>query len=306
MRAHGKPAGCVVSSESLCSPQELRGTEFFNDFLAWNNVAYGTFGLVEKNGSHLASLSIYRDSSSKEFEVAALDTLNFLVPHMQRAFKLHFQFSELRARAERTETALDMLSTGVIFLGDKGEVVLMNRSADELLRRKGGLRLEHRKLITSLCSESAALQSMIAAAAQTGSGKGLSAGGTLLITREQGRPLSVAVAPLPTIITALEKKPAAVLFISDPDQNLELPVGLLQRCYGLTAAEARLAILLVEGRALNEAAAICGVTRNTAKSQLRSIFSKTQVRRQGELIKVLLAGHGQIWRSSLASDPIRR
>jgi len=182
MRAHGKPAGCVCSSESLCSPQELRGTEFFNDFLAWNNVAHGTFGLVEKNGSHLASLSIYRDSSSKEFEVAALDTLNFLIPHMQRAFKLHFQFSELKARAERTETALDMLSTGVIFLGDKGEIVLMNRSADELLRRKDGLRLEHGKLITSLCSESAVLQSMIAAAAQTGSGKGLSAGGTMLIT----------------------------------------------------------------------------------------------------------------------------
>jgi DNA-binding CsgD family transcriptional regulator len=246
------------------------------------------FGLVETKGSRLASVSIYRNSASKQFEATDLDILRFLLPHMRRAFKLHFQFSESKARAEGTEIALNMLKNGVIFIGDKGQVVLVNRCADALLRRKDGIHLENGKLTAKRHLESAALQSMIAAATQTGNGKSLSAGGAILINRENGRPLSITVAPLPNTTMALEKRPAAVLFISDPDQNSELPVGLLQRCYGLTAAEARLAILLVEGRALNEAADFCGVTRNTAKTQLKNVFAKTQVQRQGELIRLLL------------------
>jgi DNA-binding CsgD family transcriptional regulator len=37
---------------------------------------------------------------------------------------------------------------------------------------------------------------------------------------------------------------------------------------------------VVEGRALKEAADLCGITHNTAKSQLKSIFLKTNVRHQ--------------------------
>jgi DNA-binding CsgD family transcriptional regulator len=51
---------------------------------------------------------------------------------------------------------------------------------------------------------------------------------------------------------------------------------------------------LLEGRSLKEAADLSGVAHNTAKSRLKSIFLKTQVQRQSELIKPLLAGSCQI------------
>jgi DNA-binding CsgD family transcriptional regulator len=79
-----------------------------------------------------------------------------------------------------------------------------------------------------------------------------------------------------------------VVFISDPDGQLELPADLLHRCYGLTAAEARLVSVLLEGHSLKEATDYCGIAHNTGKSQLKSIFSKTQVRRQTELIRLML------------------
>lgn len=289
-----KPEGWVGTSPELCRIETLKKTEVYNDLMVPFDIEHAMFGIFQKNREHLASISLFRSASSEEFQISDLDILRFLTPHMQRAFKLHFQFSELKARADQTENALNMLSTGVIFLGDSCEIVLLNRSADELLRRKDGLRLEQRKLTATLCSESAALQSMIAAAVQTSNGKGLSAGGTILVTREMGRPLSLTVAPLRNSMMALEKPPAAVLFISDPDQRVEVPADVLQRCYALTRAEARLAMLLLEGRSLNEAADTCAVTRNTAKSQLKSIFSKTQVQRQGELIKLILLSVGQL------------
>jgi DNA-binding CsgD family transcriptional regulator len=47
-------------------------------------------------------------------------------------------------------------------------------------------------------------------------------------------------------------------------------------------------MVLLEGHSLKGAAELCGVTLNTAKSQLKGVFAKTQVQRQAELIRVLL------------------
>ena len=174
---------------------------------------------------------------------------------------------------------LNKLATGVIFLGANGEVVLMNRRAHELLGTKDGLFSARGKLSAAVRVESDRLQGLIHGAVQTGRGSGLSAGGTILISREKRRPLSVTVAPLRDFNINLSHRPAAVLFISDPDRTPELPADLLQRCYGLTPAEVRLAMVLLEGHSLKEAANSCCVTYNTAKSQLKIIFLKTNVQR---------------------------
>lgn len=287
-RGKGKPAGYVCASQELCAVEELKRTEVYNDLMVRFNIEHGMFGLVQRDGYGWSTLSLYRSVSSGEFGASDLDILYFLIPHMQRAFRLHFQFSELRARSEGIEKALNMLTTGVIFLGAKGEVLLMNSAAEQILNSRDGLLLAHGKLGAAVYGESTRIQAMIGAAVKTGSGSGLSAGGTLLISRRKGRPISVTVAPLHEFSASFSHQPVAVLFISDPDRNPELPVDLLQRCYGLTPAEARLALVLLEGHSLKAAADSCGVTHNTAKSQLKSVFLKTEVQRQGELIRLLL------------------
>lgn len=289
MRARSKPVGRAFTSGQLCPFEELVRTEFYNDFLFRYGVVHGMFGLVERDVTSWASVSLYRGPLSCEFRDSDLDTLSLLVPHIQRAFKLHFQFSELKEHADGIESALNMLATGVVFLGHKNSVLFMNTGAEELLNRKDGLLLTQGKLNAAVYSESASLRAMIGETVGTGTGKGLSAGGTILISRKKGRPLSVTVAPLREFGIDSPRRPVAVLFISDPDRNPELPTDMLKRCYGLTPAEARLTLVLLEGHSLKAAADSCGVTHNTAKSQLKSTFLKTQVQRQGELIRLLLS-----------------
>ena len=60
------------------------------------------------------------------------------------------------------------------------------------------------------------------------------------------------------------------------------------RFFNLTAAEGRLAAWLMTGGNLSEYASEVGVTRNTARNQLQSVFQKVQVNRQAELVSVLL------------------
>jgi DNA-binding CsgD family transcriptional regulator len=288
MRAQSKLQGPACTSDWLCPREELVRTEFYNDFLSRYEIVHGMFGLIGHSENSWASVSLYRGSHSREFGVSDLGTLNLLVPHIRRAFGLRFQFSELKARNEGMEMALNMLTFGVILLGTKGEVLLMNSKAEQLLNRRDGLLLAHGKLGAAFSGESTRFQAIIGAAVRTGTGAGLSAGGSILISREKGRPISVTVAPLHEFSADLSQRPAAVVFISDSDQRVELPSDILQRCYGLTPAEARLAMVLLEGHSLRKAGDSCGVTNNTAKSQLKSVFLKTQVRRQGELIRLLL------------------
>ena len=57
--------------------------------------------------------------------------------------------------------------------------------------------------------------------------------------------------------------------------------------FGLTPAELRLARKLRDGRSLKEAAEELGVSFNTVRNQLRAVFDKMGLKRQGELIRAL-------------------
>jgi DNA-binding CsgD family transcriptional regulator len=69
-----------------------------------------------------------------------------------------------------------------------------------------------------------------------------------------------------------------------PDSNEQH----LRELYALTVVEARLAAWLSQGKSVEEAAAAMGVTVNTARAYLKRIYNKTGVRRQSELVRLLL------------------
>ena len=64
--------------------------------------------------------------------------------------------------------------------------------------------------------------------------------------------------------------------------------GRLQRlkaAYRLSPAEARLALHIIDGGSIASYADLTGVTPGTARVQLKSVFAKTGVSRQAELVK---------------------
>lgn len=62
---------------------------------------------------------------------------------------------------------------------------------------------------------------------------------------------------------------------------------VLRDLFGLTLAEARVAICLHNGLSVNDAAEQAGVRISTVRDQLSSIFSKTRTSRQSELVSIL-------------------
>ena len=78
------------------------------------------------------------------------------------------------------------------------------------------------------------------------------------------------------------------LFVSDPDERVEIPEERLRRLYALTPSEARIAARLTAGLRPEAVANELGVQVNTVRMHLKRIFVKTGTGRQSELVGLLL------------------
>jgi len=88
-----------------------------------------------------------------------------------------------------------------------------------------------------------------------------------------------------TLTNALADCQAMVILI-DPDARSRTPEMTLRSAFRLTEAEARVATQLALGNSLESVADQFGIAKETARSQLKSIFAKTGVHRQAELVVV--------------------
>ncbi len=87
--------------------------------------------------------------------------------------------------------------------------------------------------------------------------------------------------------TVFSENAVAILFIKNPDSKGTIPSDVLRELYVLTLAECRLAMLLLQGNSLSDAAAVLEVSCQTVRSQTGSMFQKTGMKRQSQLMALL-------------------
>jgi DNA-binding CsgD family transcriptional regulator len=116
------------------------------------------------------------------------------------------------------------------------------------------------------------------------------AGGVLRIPRPSGgAAYTVSIAPMNDRNVDLKSNGvAAVVFLHDPNKRQISTVHALIDSYGLTNVEAELATSLMHGKTLDECAIERGVSYNTMKTHLHSLFMKTGTNRQAGLVSLLL------------------
>lgn len=287
-RGRAYSAGHVCTSQSLCTLREMRTHEIYNDFMTKADIEHGMFAIVERNNSCLASLSLFRDRSRREFDDSDLQLLRFLDPHLRRAFRLHSHVLCLKSQAAGAEAAPDRLPTGIVCLAIGGEIIFMNRSANRTIAEKDGLLTARDRPRAERSDESSLLTRAIHGAASTSCSEGLSAGETIFISRRDRPALQVIVSPIRNSPVQTTRTIAVIVFINDPLSFPRPSQDVMRMLYGLTAAECRVALLLSEGQAPKEIANVIGVTANTVRSQIKSIFCKMGVKRQGDAIRLLL------------------
>ncbi|RLQ20710.1 hypothetical protein DWB85_16400 [Seongchinamella sediminis] len=213
-----------------------------------------------------------------------------IVPLMDNALKLYSAYTHNSFMEEFYEKLLGSMDIASVILNAKLEVLSSNIKADQILTSKDGvflrrntLRCSHgpdQKKLEEVCHE------LIARARDQGQ-------------IQHTRSISIDRASSDTKwdvhIRSVEKKNVA--FGEDGPELVLLLQGAVRDCvpsqsrlietFGVTPAEAKLITHLVDGLTLTAAAEALGVSRNTARTQLSSIFTKTGVNRQSQLVKLV-------------------
>lgn len=191
--------------------------------------------------------------------------------------------------------ALDLLHVGVIVCGTTGQMLVANDTAQEILQLHDGLELDEDGVPSATLEKSRSLAEMIRRTAKVArSGRTGNLETAFAIRRPSGK------RPLTLFVRAVNEKSenpgpqeaAALIMILDAALRLETAESELRQLYGFTATEAQVAKLLMEGLALEDCCSELGIRRTTVRMHLRNIFAKTGVRRQGELVSLLLKSIG--------------
>ncbi|MDB5985015.1 MAG: helix-turn-helix transcriptional regulator [Nevskia sp.] len=231
-----------------------------------------------------------RSHSAESFSPADKALMRYLLPHLKRSIQLHARLDLLECDRQLFAGTVNRMQLGMVSFAHDGSIVEMNQEARRILAEKDGIRLAGNNLCLDITPESRELQTMMRhALAGNSGGSGVVEG--LSVTRPSGRAkLGVLVRAIPFgRWSESRQRPAVAVFLRDPESNAAPPSNeLLRRLFGLTRMEAALAMLLVEGLTLDEAAEKMDVRRNTARTHLRSIFCKTNVTRQTMLVRLLL------------------
>ncbi len=180
---------------------------------------------------------------------------------------------------------LNRLTMGVVVVDAEANILFMNSLGTEYLAGKDGLTMSPSGLCrASRPAETAELHRLVKLAVNASAEAPAHA---LAVTREDSeRPLSVVIATLPA---EHHNGRVAVLLISDLDRQTLPSADTVAKLFDLTDAEARLALALSEGQRIEDAAEKLGITLSSARTYLKRIFSKTDVTRQAELVRLILA-----------------
>ena len=279
-----QPIGVPSLDSMIVDLEAFHATEFYNDWC----VPQGFLGGASVN---LAALEGWRAtimvSGGKSYGAEELQILRTVAPHLCRAFQLNQVLHQTQALGLGAMAALEHVRKGAFVIDKLNVARPANGMAERILARGDGLWLRNGQLEGAGAGETRAINGAIASCLR---GLPDGSGASVSISRGQDRSsLDLLCIPFPSTAwwPGFEQHVALVL-VTDREAQLELKTQRLRQRFGLTQAEAALAWEIARSGGRKDAAAQRGVSVATVRSQLTSIFDKTGVRRQAELVRLIL------------------
>lgn len=268
-----------LSDLEVQSADELAGDEIYRRFLHPHGLQWTAGTTVMTPTNDILVIDVAREVGSAPFDRASLEALDEYRPHVARASLLSARLG-LRAASDMTD-AMQLLGLPAIALDGVGKAVAMNSLAEELDGRViiGGF--------DRIALAHASADSLLAAAlpdARSGTVR------SIPLPPSEGQPaLILHILPIRGVGHDIFSTAKSLLLVTDVTAPEAPTQELLAGLFDLTPAEARVARALATGLPLDRVAAEFGVSVQTIRNQLGSVFHKTGTSRQVELLR-LIAG----------------
>lgn len=290
------PAGSVVRSEQLLSLAELQRSEYYADWLRPQGLCHALGSTVVRDEHLVVKLGLLRGPRGGSMRDVELQAVRSLMPHLERAVKVSQQLRLGELGNLHADQAFEANQQGLLLIDKELVVHRINHAAARTLEMHDGVSIDLSERLRILDMASArALLTVIAAVLE----RGIKALGhrRLTIPRPSGRPaFIVQVMPAPQSGEPLQhsvRRGARLLMVmADPARvafaNEASAIESLRWQFGLSKAEARLAMRLADGHTLVEAAQSLRITEGTARFVSKQVMRKCDVHRQADLIRLIL------------------
>ncbi len=282
------PPGQVHLGEEILTEVQLVQTKFYIEWLKPQGLLHRICVVVKQEGQQVFYLEALRSKSKGPYDKQAKLFLGSLLPHLQQAMQRNVYFW----RSAIMKDVIDSWPCALLAVDKHARPLFMNRAAEQIVHDQSIFCPNSESLSLTGLKSASSFQELIAAAASGSlTDSGYQAGEAMIIPRRNHRtPAWVVVAPLSRKLRTVvsQEVEVALVYIYLPEFVGAIQQTMLKTFFKLTPAEQKLAQLILEGCRLDEAAERLGITKNTARTHMKHIYSKTNTECQTDLVRLLL------------------
>lgn len=273
-----RPVGIGLLDEDLVPMPELARSEFFADFLTPHEMPSRVALTIDRDGGYLFVLATLGSGFGDDCKQALADQLTRLAPHLKRASNYYRSGPTSRAATELGASLFDAVEIGLVVIGEGARIKTISQTGQAMLRDPSPFAISPFGRVRLRDDDADTLLRDMLERAYVGSKVvNLSLQGMrLTLIRVQKDHISLFFEG-PTVVVLMEP-PATGAKAFDAVRFAFL--------YGLSRAEARALCGVVDGKSISQIAQEAGISRETVRTQLKSLYAKTGVSSQAALVRL--------------------
>ncbi|MXO86443.1 hypothetical protein GRI38_10445 [Altererythrobacter aurantiacus] len=270
--------GQVIGYDELFDVSWLQKTAFYNEWWLPQGVGGGSLAAnVVADSGATASITVHAPTTKLGFERAEKERFSEIVGHLARSVTILRRLKMAQLVTCKTEGGL---ASGFLVVDRNGLVL---HSDAETLSWLEALDLVQKQTRTVKIAQGK-VKALLLQAIEKAHGASLD-----LLDRNGARfrLMVIPCSPGEHLNPVIIDRPAALIWLISTEQLKKERMKRLSDAFSLTPAEVKIAIEACAGGGRAEIAERCGLSPSTIRSHLESIYSKTGVHRQSELVHLV-------------------
>jgi DNA-binding CsgD family transcriptional regulator len=274
------------SQMQFVSEEEFKRSSFYKDWVEPRGLRDSCTTPLVKRDHLICALTASGSAERQLFDDADRETFRLLSPHIRRSLMIGEMLDDGNYKLSLYRDLLDRISTGVMIVTHGAKLVYANGAAEKLLSEGRNIRLRSGQVQASYAAFAGGLRAALDRACSEDDTHIGNFGNGIPLPGGDGPTAVCYVLPLGRSDHRRSLGPGhAAVFVSAAGASVPPSLETLSALSGLTAREARIALMITDGSTPTEAAGTLGVSMNTMRTHLSHIFDKTGVNSQSALVR---------------------
>ncbi len=287
--AFGNRAGApqIMHDNIFMAEKEMDHHEFYADFLRPFDLRYFIALKAFETKGKVGIISVQKSARNGVATKDELRAFEYIAPSLKSTVKLHVQHGKMLTRMQGFENAFEISDRGILLLNEDGQINEMNATAISIFRKNDGLTYAKGRLHCSSAQIGKKLDSALRQDDSDDFHKHRAQ--NFLIPRPSGdAPYQISIQP----ITAHQENRRQsgngfMILITDPTHSHTLEINELMDGFGLTTAEANVALMIANGKTAQEITAELCVALPTIRTHIQRVMQKMSINRQIDIARIL-------------------